>query len=182
MEDVGGGGDGVGAEKEWQSAFFRCHDESPGSCRVAVDVSVYAWTGYFAFNSVGGHRRMHVVSVVESGPEHAFVGFEDGRFLCKLAAEVGDCFLQRAVEQPAHQAEGEYVAAFQHALVVKAAVGEGVACHLCDRHLQQAVFVNTEFGEGVVGGKLRFAQVGGAERVDVDYHGAASAQEAYVLF
>ena len=103
------------------------------------------------------------MTVVEAGLKHALVGLEDGGLAAELAAEMGHGLVERTVEEPAHQAEGEDVAALEHALVVETAVGQGVARHLCDGHLQQAFVVDAEFGEWVVGGELCLAEVGGTE-------------------
>ena len=172
MQDVGGGGDGVGAEEELETCLLGGGYQAVGRSLVACDVHIAA--GHFRgrFYAVGGgHAGVHVVAVVEAGLHHLDVVFGDGGFLGEfLAQEVGHQ-VKVAVEEPAHQAKGKHVAALEHRLVVHAAVGQTVFHHLGDGACHHAVGVDAHLAQVVVAGKLGLLQVFRTEAVGVDDDG-----------
>ncbi len=72
---------------------------------------------------------MDVVAVVETSFQHLCVCLVYGRLLGELAVQVAQCAFKRTVEEPAYKPKGEYVAAFQHRLVVKPAIFKGGLGH-----------------------------------------------------
>ncbi len=123
---------------------------------------------------------MDVVSVIVSGLEHLGVGFEDGRLLCEFLLEVAQGGVERTVEEPAYQAESEDVAAFEDALVVEAAVGQGCLGHGRDGHFDNLGF-DAEFLKRIVGCVLSLLEVAFAEGVDIDDDHSTGLEEAVVL-
>ena len=123
---------------------------------------------------------MDIVAVVITGVEDERVGFEDGGFFGEFLCEVTLGALDRTVEEPADEAEREDVAAFEDALVVEAAVGEGRLCHRCDGHLDD-LSCDVELFKRFVGGEKRFFEVCFLKRVDVDYDYAAGFEEFDIL-
>ena len=161
MEYVGGRSYGVGAEEEGASAFFGSHYQSPGGGGIAVDVCVDAGARGLGFYAVGRHTGVNVGTIVETGAEHRGVGLENCRFLGKFGLEETFHTFKRAVEEPAHKAQGHEIAAFYYALVVKARIGQSVFGHGGDGHFHHLrLLVELKFCEGVVGLELGLAQVG----------------------
>ena len=125
---------------------------------------------------------MGVGTVVISGSDDLDVGFRDGGFLGELLPEELCHEVEVAVEEPAHESHSKHVAAFEHALVVHALVGETLLDHGGERAGHDAVGVDTHLAEVVVGGEFRFLQVVGPEGVGVDDDGGRRFGVAVLCF
>ncbi len=88
---------------------------------------------------------------------------------------------QRTVKQPAYEAQTEYIAAFQHALVVEGAVGQGCLGEGGHRHLQH-LGADAQLAERVGSGEFGLVKISLLERVYVDYDHSAILHVAAVLF
>ena len=121
------------------------------------------------------------MTVVPAGLKHLGVGFVDSGLAGEFRLEMLEGAFQRAVEQPADKAQSEDVPAFEHTLVVHAAVGQSGLCHGRNRHLDNSVGIEAKFGDGIVGGIESLAEVWSLERVDVDDHNSVGLEEADVL-
>ena len=180
MEYVGGGGDGIAAEEQRTSRPLAGGYEAPCRGGVAVDVGIDTRLGLARLDATHRDRGVDIVAVVIAGAYHLGVGLEDGGFLGKLAVKHVDGGLEGTVEQPAHQTQGEYVAALEHALVVHARVGQRGLGHRGDGHLDY-LGVDVELLERLEGLEESLLEVGLLERVDVDDGHTAGAQETHVL-
>ena len=168
MQHVGCGSNGVGAEEQLQAGLFGSGNESVSCSLVSGDVHVSARHGGFAFNLICmGYGSMGVVSVVVSCMNDFDVGFGHfGLFGEFLADEVlGN--LQVAVEEPAYEAHGEHVAAFQYRLVVHAGVGQAVFYHLRDGGGDD-ILLDAHFFDRVIGLEGGFFQVGLLESIGIN--------------
>ena len=110
---------------------------------------------------------MGVVSVVVSCMNDFDVGFGHfGLFGEFLADEVlGN--LQVAVEEPAYEAHGEHVAAFQYRLVVHAGVGQAVFYHLREGGGDD-ILLDAHFFDGVFGLEGSLFKIRLLESVGID--------------
>ena len=126
-------------------------------------------------------RGVDVVAVVESGLKHEGVGLVDGRLFGEFVLEMAQGRFERTVEEPAHKPEGKDVAAFEDALVVESAFGEGRASHRRHGHFYN-LSLDAEFLKGFVGGEEGFAEIGFLEGVDVHDNHTSRLEKAYILF
>ena len=124
------------------------------------------------FDAVGGgHRGVGVGTIVVACFHDADVGLCHGRFLGKLLMEELLHQADLAVEEPAHQSEGEHVAALQDGLVVHAAILQAILHHCGDGASHHVVGVDLHLAQVVVACELRLLQVGGTKGVGVDDDG-----------
>ncbi|GFI14550.1 hypothetical protein IMSAGC008_02109 [Muribaculaceae bacterium] len=121
------------------------------------------------------------MSVVISCLKHLGVGFVYGGFLGEFVFEMSERAFEGTVEEPAHEAEGEDVAALENALVVQPAVGERCLGHGCDGYLYH-LRLYAEFLKRIVGSVQGLFEVALAEGVDVHNDYPAGFEEAVVGF
>ena len=171
--NVGGGGDGVGAEEQFQSRTFGSSQQTPGGGHVTGDVAVTAFghLGRSGFDDVGVDE-FHFVGVFVTFGENGFVQFHHVGFLGKFAFEVGESLVERFVSHVEYDAEGEHVTAFVVGFLVGAlflayAFGEGGYGGFHD-----GVFALELVGEGV-GFVTGFLHRLFGESVDVNNHHSA---------
>ncbi len=98
------------------------------------------------------------MSVVISGLEHFGVGLVDSGLFGEFGVKVRQSSLERTVEEPAHKAEREDVAALYDALEIHSAVGQSGLGHGCDGHIDY-LRLDAEFLERTVRGILGFLEV-----------------------
>ena len=171
VQDVGGWRDGVGAKVELEPGLLGGGEETVGRGLVAGDVHVASGVFLLGLYAVSGERcrGVGVGAVIVPGLNHLDVSLGHSRLLGELLTqEVVDQF-EVAVEEPAHEAQGEHVAAFQHALVVHVLVLETRLDHLSDWACHHAVVVYAHLLKVVIGLELRLVKVVGSERVGVYY-------------
>ena len=180
VEDVGCRSDGVAAQIERASRFFRCVDQAPRCGGVSVHVGISSGTGFAWLDAVGRHRSMDVMPVVVAAGEHFGVGFVDGRFFPRICFSKVKCGIERAVEEPAHQSERENIAAAKHRLHVEAGLGKRAFHHRRDGHFHN-LRVQSDFFVRIVGCVECFFQVRFFEGIDVDNGNAAFFEEFRVL-
>ena len=172
VEDVRSRRDGIGTQVKLQPGPLGGGDESVGRGLVARDVHVAAGYLGLAVDAVGGgHAGVYVVAVVVAGVHHLDVVLGYLRLLGELVAQEILHQRQVAIEEPADNAQGEHVAAFQDGLVVHAAVGQTRLHHLRDGARHDAVLVYAHLSEVVVAVELGLAQIVGSEAVGVDDDG-----------
>ena len=111
------------------------------------------------------------MTVVEASLHHLDVVLGYCGFLGELLAQEIIDQVEVTVEQPAHQSEGEHVAAFQHRLVVHAAVGQTVFHHLRDGTSHHTVGVDAHLAQVVIGLESRLLQVVRTETVGINDDG-----------
>ena len=183
MQYVGGRSDRITAKEQWQTALFRSKNQAPSGGFVTVNVGVNARFCLVAFDAVGRYRSVYVVTIVVAALNHLGISLVDGRLLGKLVFEHVQCSLERAVEQPAHQAECKHVAALQRCFVVESAIGKRSLHHRGHWHLNNLSpnLCKPDFIVRLVGGVKRLVEVRLAERIDVDDSHTAIFQEFHVL-
>ena len=170
MHDIRGGCDRIGAEEQAFAGFLSSGNQSPRRGFVAGDGCVGAML------LLGGGSETYlidaeceVVAVIVAVGQHFHVRCDEGRFLGELAFEEVNSFVNRPVEQPADDTQGEHVSRLEHGFVVYAAVLERLFGQVrqCHRHnlyrLRQ-----TKLGERVVGGVQGFLEVGVGERIGIN--------------
>ena len=171
VQHIGGRRNGIRTEVKAQSGFLCSCYKAIGRCLVTVYVHVFSRAFRFARLYVVSvfYRSVHVATEIISGFQHLHIGFGYGRFACKLLTQQRFGHFQVTVKKPAHQSEGEHVAALEHRLVVHAAVGQAVLHHCGNRYAYHLVF-NAEFGKSVVGGVFGLLKVAFLERIRIDYY------------
>ena len=132
MQDVGSGGDGVGAQEQRAAAHLRGLDQTPSGGLVARHVGVGAGTHLIALNAVGRHGSVDVVTIVVATLDDQLVGLIDCRLVGKFRLEELQRGFHGAVEQPAHQTQGKHVTALELSLQVHASVLERLLNHRRD--------------------------------------------------
>ena len=180
MQDVRGRGDGVRAQEQGASTFFGGHNQTPGGGGVAVDVGVNARARVAGLDAIGADRGVDIVAVVISRTEYQGVGIVYGGLLGKFILEEFQCAVQGTVEQPAHQAKRQDVAAFQYALGIQACLGQGCLGHGGHGYFHH-LGCDTQFLEGAVGGKHCLLEVRLLERVNVNDDYASGFQKFVIL-
>ena len=169
VQDVGGRRDGVGAQKEAQPRFLGGGHQAVGRGLVARDVHVAARLLVPGVDAVSvGHRGVGVGPVVVSGLHHPHVALGQSRLLAELGLQKVVHQPQVAVEEPAHQPQGEHVAALQDGLVVHSTVGQTLAHHRRDGAGDEAIGVESHLLEVVFAVDFGLFQVGLPEAIGVD--------------
>ena len=87
---------------------------------------------------------------------------------------------ERTVEQPAYQAKGEDIAAFEHTFVVESAVGKRLLCQGGYGHLHH-LSLDAKLLERLVGGVQRLAQIRFLERIYIHYYHASGIDMVVIL-
>ena len=115
VQDVGGWGDGIRAEIQFQSGLLGSGNETVGCGLVAGDVHIASGPLVFRLDAIGvGHAAVGVGSIVISSLNHLHVPVGHTGFLGKFLMEHIADEIQVAVEKPAHQSERKHVAALEH--------------------------------------------------------------------
>ena len=169
VKHVGGRSDRVGTEVEFQPRLLGSGYQSVGCCLVSCDVHISSWLLCLRLDAIDVCcRRVGVVAIVISCLHHLDVVLCDGRLFGKLLAKEVCNETEVAVEEPAHQAQREHVAALQYSLVVHTRVFQAVLHHLCQRALDDAVGVDAHFAQIVFCLEGSLLQVVRTEGVGVD--------------
>ena len=172
--DVGGGGDGVGAQEETAAALLAGCQQTPGSGHVTGDVAVAALLHLVGMGNLEDVRVHHLqlVGIFVTLGQHGLVQGDDGGFLGELALQIGEGMVEGLVGGVEDDAEGEHVAALVGGLLVHTLCVTDFLGERGDGGLDDGVGALQLVGEGVllVAGLLH-GFVG--EGVDVHYDGGA---------
>ena len=110
---------------------------------------------------------MGIVSAVPAGLHHFGVSLVNGRFLGELGLQLAQHRFNGFVEEPADEAQGKHILAFEHSLRRHAGVFERFLHQRGHGHAKHPFTVDAEFGNGVVGAVFGFLKVSVAESVGV---------------
>ena len=115
VEHVSGRSNGIGAEIEFQTGLFGGGDETVGGGLVSRDVHVASALLVVSIDIVDvGCAAVGVVPKVITGLDDADVSFGYFGLLGKFLAQEVKGYLDVAAVEPAHESEGEHVAALEH--------------------------------------------------------------------
>ena len=168
FQDGRGGGDGIGAAEEGQTALLARCQQTPRSCLVARDVTVEAGLRLCRSHVIGVGHHLKVGGVVVTVLENLLVGGDDlGVLLCELLFEIVEDIIQRTFEDEAGHAEGEHVLALVHSLLVHAALLETFLGESGDGGDDEVAVFHAEFRERVVGFEAGLLEKGLGEGVGV---------------
>ena len=183
VQHIGGWGDGVRAQEQFQPGLFGGGNKAVSSGFVARDVHVTSGYLFLALDTASGvgYGGVRVVPVVPTGVDDFDVGFCHFGLLGKFLVDKVFRHFQVAVEQPAHQSHGKHVAAFQDGFVVHARVGQAIFYHLGDGGCNDFLF-DAQFLDGVIGGKGCFFQVCFLESICIDDDAAVGLGEFILRF
>ena len=177
VQDVGGGCDGVATEEELQARLLGGGDETVGRGVVSAHVLVDARLLLRAFDAVSRDGGVDVVPIVVAVGQGFDVGLGDVGLLGKLGLEHRHGVVERTVEEPADEAEGEHVLTPHGGLVVEAILGQSITHHRRDGGGHELhLFREAKLLDRVVGLELSLLQVTLGEGVRVDDDDGALAQ------
>ena len=109
MENVAGGGDGVGAVKERQAAQLAGRNEPGGQGLVARDVPVGPRLEDGLADLVRGGENLRRFAKVVTDPQRPAVGLDDVTLASEFLLDPLEGRLQGAIIHPVHEAQGEKV-------------------------------------------------------------------------
>ena len=120
------------------------------------------------------------MAIVKTSLEHLRVSLVDSGLLRELRAEHLRGAFERAVKEPAEEAESEDVAAFEDTLGIHSLVRERGLCHRGNGHFHH-LGSDAEFLDRVVGLEFSLFQTFLLEGIDVDNNNPAGLHRTVVL-
>ena len=109
MQNVAGRGDGIAAEEEGTSRFFRSGYKTQSRGPVSVNVGINAFLGISCFDMIGRYRGVDISAVVVTVGHDFDIRFENRRFFRKFILQQVFGLFKRTSEQPTDKAEGKHV-------------------------------------------------------------------------
>src|SRR5574344_258924 len=169
MEHIRSRSDRIGTQIEFQSGLLRSSDKAIRSSLVTRNVHISTGLRFLSLHAIHVHSgTMCIMTVVKSSLNHLDISLSYTRFLGEFFFQKVESDIQVTVEEPAHQSEGEHIAALEHRLVVHTAVSQTVLHHRGKRTGHHAVGVNAHLAQIVFGGELRFLQILRTERIRIN--------------
>ena len=126
MQDICRWGDRITTQEEAQACFLGSGDQTIRGCLVSIHVHVDAGSGLLALDPVGRDRSVDIVSVVITIGQRLDVRLSDNRLLGELVLQHVHCRVERTLEQPANQSEGEHVLATERGFVIETKLGQSL--------------------------------------------------------
>ena len=161
--------DGVAAQIKLQSSLLGSGDEAV--CRSLITRDIHIASGHLCLrlDAIDVHgRRMGVVTIVVTRLDDLDIGFGYGRLLGELLAQEVEGHVEVAAEEPAHESQGEHIAALEDALGVHSRVGKCILHHRGEGAGDDTIRIYAHLGDVVGSFELSLLQILGAEGVGVD--------------